>query len=268
MADESPASVENKEQPAVEAPEVKAPVAEEPSVAASAKRKYKYEEQDIELGDDDLQAVLNEYGSFAKAIKAATSGTLKEKREFLKMTGIDPVDFAESMIADLVREELANFKPKEAAAPAAKKEPEPEPVDNTAAMQEAATNIENEIASVLEELGYSAENPAPDRLVALIAEEMLATLERDEGRINAKDAWSRVEQRTRKDLFNLAPKMKPEEFVASLPKEYVLSLQQYFVGQHAKGVLKPKQAVSGGPDQSQQPRKRSFSEEFGDVNAL
>ena len=267
MSDESHILSNDAPESAPEAAPKEVPPAEAKSEAPS-KRKYKYEEQEIELGDEDLQLVLNEYGSFAKAIKAATTGTLMEKREFLKMTGIDPVEFAETLIAELVREELAAQKPskpevtKEETKAEPKKEPAPEE------MQAAADHIESEIASVLEELGYSDKNPAPDRMVALIAEEMLATLDREEGRIHAKDAWKRVDERNRKDMFNLSAKMKPEEFVACLPKEFLLALQKHFVGQHASSVIKPRQSGNMGESPSQEPRKRSFKEEFGDLNAL
>lgn len=253
-------------QPQEAAPE-ESSVADQPKetpAEVAAKRKYKYDEQEIELGDSDIQDVLSEYGSMAKALKAATSGSLKEKREFLKMTGIDPVEFAESMIAELVREELSAAKIN---APAEVKKVEPEKKDDPAILQAAADHIESEIASVLEELGYSESNPAPDRMVALIAEEMLATLEREEGRIHAKDAWKRVDERTRKDLFNISAKMKPEEFIACLPKEFLLSLQKHFVGQHASGVLKPKQAAKVN-ESSSTDAKKSFKEVFGDLNAL
>ena len=90
--------------------------------------------------------------------------------------------------------------------------------------QKAKNEIESELAEVLQDIPQEKRSP---RLVARIAEEMLAHLQARKGRLPAKDAWTRAQKNLQADVVEVLGGMDDERLIQTLPKDLVNRILKY-----------------------------------------
>lgn len=190
---------------------------------------------------------------------------------FMNWLGIDPKGFSEEyLIAQLEEEmmspeerkiseyerELQRYKAQEEREAQQRKQAEMD-----ALTKQAAEQIDNEIADALQDLGYGVDNPPPARVIARIADYMLAGLDSKGEQLSAKNAYARVKKDYEQDIIDLVDSLEAEKLVEFLPKSVLDKIRKYDV-QQAKSKAKenrpayvPRSKDDGLEVNDQEPRK-------------
>ena len=148
---------------------------------------------------------------------------LRDNPDLLEELGIDVDDYAQKrMLRNLERslkspeelelEELRAFKNKQGQAEKVREESEQKIVLDRQ-YDEAVNSIDTEIFETLQDSGMK---PTP-RLIARIAEQLLATLDDEGNRGNATEAFGRVKNDIQADVKELLENLEPEQLAEMFP---------------------------------------------------
>lgn len=204
----------------------------------------------------------------AEQEKAQVQDLLKQIREnpdLLEQLGIDLDSYSEKRLLrnmeralkspeELELEELRSFKNNQTQAQ--KKQQELQAAQ--AQEQEYAhvtEQIDNEIFETLQSAGMK---PTP-RLIARMAEQMLASLEEDGSRFSAKDAFSRVKNDYQADVSELLESLEPEQLAEMFPS-VVQKLRSHAVKQASQSVPSFRAGAAPKQEQEQKPKRISLKD--------
>lgn len=194
---------------------------------------------------------------------------IRENPDLLEQLGIDLDGYSEKRMLkklekalkspeELELEELRSFK--------AKQEEQGKKAAEVQAAQakeqeyaQVTEQIDNEIFETLQSAGMK---PTP-RLIARMAEQLLASLEEDGSRVSAKDAFSRVKNDYQADVSELLESLEPSQLAEMFPS-LVKKLRDHSIAQ-AQSAQVPSFKAGATPKQVMEakPRKRSIDDILG-----
>jgi hypothetical protein len=252
-----------------------APEAEVPQESVPEPRKYKVKVDDTEEEVDE-EELLKGYQKAKSSDKRfqeasqlrkeaqATNDLLRQIREnpdLLEQLGIDLDGYSEKrLLKQLERSlktpeelELEEYRTEKQKREAASKQREEE-----AAAHRASEEIDAEISQVLQQSGL---NPTP-RLIARLAEQMLATMTPDGDRMKAADAFQRVRRDYAQDVSELLENLTPEQLAAEYPS-LVKKLRSHSISQaQQKAVPSFKAGSTPKPSSEDKSAKRKSIDDW------
>lgn len=229
--------------PAQSAP-VDAPAPEAAPPWTTAKHKIKVDGEEIELGWDDLvkeaqkgrgadkryreaaqlkqgiAALVDEFktGKLDKLVELAGADTFRQAAEKYLISYLE-----EQQLPEGERKARALEKQyKDLESRYSREKEQASQAERQRLEQQAIQEIDLEIADAVKATGRK---PTP-RLIARIAEHMLATLDAKDARLSAKDAYSRTVQDFREDIAEYLRDMPAAEARKMLPKEFLDALRK------------------------------------------
>lgn len=119
-----------------------------------------------------------------------------------------------------------------------------------------AQEVDMEIAEVLKSMKAK---PTP-RIIARIAEQMLAHHQATKQHLSAKDAWSRVQRDLQQEIEDYLPLLEPTDARQRLPGEWLDRLRKSFVDDVT--TLKPSRSTTQSDSQSSKKNRRMATEDF------
>lgn len=236
-------------------------------------------DQDTLLRDYQLSKASHKKFQEAARVREEAEQALAQVREIaaqakndpsvlFKALGLDPKQFAESLLLRDLEESLLSPEEKELRELRSLKEKiQLEEKERIASqqrereaqlVQEAGAQIEDEIVSALQETGLK---PTP-RTVARVAEMLLASMDEQGSRMKATDALKRLRGEYRSDVVELLESQDPEV----IEKEYP-SLYKKILAHAQQKVRSPMPAIQRGvgeKKQVQKQRPRTLEEILGD----
>ncbi len=131
-----------------------------------------------------------------------------------------------------------------------------------AAMQQAAMDVDTEIASVLQALG---KQPSP-YLVARIIDEMIARHDADGGRTTAKDAHARAQRRLDSEMEAYLNDLGDDQIVGKLSPKKLDSIRKHLLSQ--VGMQAPKRNQSPATQRTREaPKAATINDAFAEIEA-
>lgn len=255
------------------------PTAQEIQDYRKMKHRIKVDQEELELDYDDLIREAQKGRSADKRFKEAAAARkeaesfLSDPWGYLKQKGKDPYEVAESLLLEKIKWESLSEEQQEALR--AKMEAEElrrwkedrEKADSEAERskisQQAALEIDRDIATALKSTGRK---PTP-RLIARIAENMIAHLSKDGARVSAKDVLGKVQSEYREDLREYLAHMTPDQLREVLPKDLLDGLRKADVEKvlASDPARSKRRIVSTEPQQGIKPKKAmSWDEVFAE----
>lgn len=248
------------------------------------KHKLKVNQKDLELDYDEVIAraqkaeAADERFKEAAALRREADERRKEIQAFekdpwgyLKGKGRDPYELAESLLLEKIKYEQMSDEQREALA--AKMEAEElrawkeehegkEKAKRDAELSEKAVqSIDQDIGETLKSLGRK---PTP-RLVARIAETMLAHMTKSEGEVSAKNVIGSVQKEYQADIHEYLSNMTPDQLREVLPRDLLDGLRKADVekAMSQDPTRSRRRVVSTDGTVKEAPRKRlSWDEAF------
>ena len=214
------------------------PTAQEIQDYRKMKHRIKVDQEELELDYDDLIREAQKGRSADKRFKEAAAARkeaeafLQDPWGYLKQKGKDPYEVAESLLLEKIRweslseeqqealrakMELEDYKRRDEDRQKAEAEAERQRIS-----QQAIQEIDQDIADALKSIGRK---PTP-RLIARIAENLIAHLDKSGERVSAKQILGRVQSEYREDLREYLTHMTPEQLREFLPKELLDGLRK------------------------------------------
>lgn len=257
----------------------------QPEVAAPRKFKVKVDDTEEDVDEDELlkgyqkaKASDKRFQEAAQLRKEAEKEKqqiqdlikqVKDNPDLLEQLGIDLDGYSEKRMLrkleqslkspqELELEELRSFKSKQEEQANKAKEVEAEKAKEREYAQ-ASEQLDNEIFDALKEVGLK---PTP-RLVARMAEQLLATLDDEGNRVSAKDAFGRVKNDYQADVSELLENLEPSQLNEMFPT-LVKKLRDYSISQ-AKPAEVPSFKAGVTPKQVMdvKPKRKSIDDLLG-----
>lgn len=247
-------------------------VASEPVVAR--KYKVKVDEAEEEVDEEELlkgyqnsRASTKRFQEASKAKKEAEQmfdliKQVKENPDLLEQLGIDLDGYAEKrLLRNLERSmktpeelELEEYRSEKSRRESTQKQQQEE-----AEFSQVSQEIDNEIFDSLQNAGLK---PTP-RLIARLAEQMLASLDDKGNRMKASEAFVRVRKDYQSDVNELLENLTPEQLAAEYPA-LVKKLRTHAISQ-AQSAQLPSFKAGATPKQVTEvkPKRRSIDEILG-----
>ena len=192
--------------------------------------------------------------------------------EILQAMGVDPLEWIENFVNQRVEEEslspeerelrdLRKFKEEQELSRKQAEEREKAARLEQEAQQQAEV-LDAEISAALAEMGVR--NPTP-RIIARVAEEMLADLEAGKP-LNARNAVSRTQKSIQNELIDFGKGLSPEDLLSKFGDEFKESVRQMFLNNVAarpqENTSSPQEEQASGKSKK---KGRTFEEAFGDA---
>jgi len=240
------------------------------------KHRLKIDQEELELDYDDLIKEAQKGRSADKRFKEAAAHKkdvdtfLADPWGYLKQNGKDPYELAESLLLEKMRYEELTDEQREALhakmeLSELKKEKEgrekSEKDKELANIQaQAIREIDDDIFDALKSTGRK---PTP-RLIARIAENLMAHLNKGGEKVSAKDILGTVQKEYVSDISEYLSQMTPQQLKEVLPKQVLDALRQADVDQARSSdpARSKRRIVSGEPQQGFKPKKRMSSDEY------
>lgn len=227
----------------IETPE--APVQQAAPDFRGTKHKLKVNQKDLELDYDEVIAraqkaeAADERFKEASTLRRETEERRKEIEAFekdpwgyLKGKGTDPYELAESLLLERIKYEQMSDEQREAlaakmeAAELRKYKEEHEGKEkakrDAELSEKAVQSIDQDIGDALKSLGRK---PTP-RLVARIAETMLAHMTKSEGEVSAKNVIGSVQKEYQADIHEYLSNLTPDQLREVLPRNLLDGLRK------------------------------------------
>lgn len=245
------------------------------AVAAPRRFKVKVDETEEDVSEEELLKGFQMAKSSDKRFKEAAQlrkeaekekqqiqdllKQVKDNPDLLEQLGIDLDGYSEKRMLrklekslkspeELELEELRSFKSKQEEHANKAKEVEAAKAKEREYAQ-ASEQLDNEIFDALKEVGLK---PTP-RLIARMAEQLLATLDDEGSRVSAKDAYGRVKNDYQADVSELLENLEPSQLNEMFPG-LVKKLRDYSISQAKptevpsfKAGVTPKQVMNSTP---------------------
>ena len=233
--------------------------------------------QELDVDEDELlkgyqmasaaQQKFREAADYRTQVEDALAAAKQDPSVLFQMLGLDPRQYAEGLLARQLEEELltpeekaqrekearlAEYERREREAEAARRQSEQEALFN-----QAADAIDREIADVLVSSNIQ---PSP-RVIARMAEVMIASLDGSGNRVSAKQALSHVQTDIQADLLDYAKSLPAEELVKVLPGDVVKALRQHFVNE-VKARVPSKPSRTQSTKQRTEPKRGLTADEM------
>jgi len=241
----------------------------EPPAPSTYKVKIDGQEVDVDLDTllSGYQQAAASQARFQDAVKLQKqfdnimSSAKSNPAELFQFLGIDPKGWSEEYLLKQLEEEL--LTPEQKADRAAKQELEEyrrqaqeakakkEQEAQEAAYNRVVEEIDNDIAEAVKASGLK---PSP-RVIARIAEQMLANLEANGEVPKASDILKDVTNTTRKELSEFLEALPTEQLLSQLPKSVIDGLRKEFVRQTKANVPAKPTKVSKGESEAKTKRK-------------
>lgn len=252
-------------------------IAQEAADYRKMKHRIKVDQEELELDYDDLVREAQKGRSADKRFKEAAAARkeaesfLQDPWGYLRQKGKDPYEVAESLLLEKIKWESLSDEQKEALRATMerdelkrwKEEHEKAELEKEAetVRAQAIEEIDSDIADALKSVG---KKPTP-RLIARIAENMIAHLEKDGSRVSAKDILTRVQKEYVSDISEYLSQMTPEQLREHLPKHLLDGLRKADVDKVRAGdpARSTRRIVSTDPSPGIKPKKAmSWDEAF------
>lgn len=182
-------------------------------------------------GDNRLQKAAEERKTVDQYMKEIEAFK-KDPKNALKTAGLNPVEIAQAWLREqeeyeamdehqrenlTLKQKLAELEQRLEEEGKSKKEQQQQLM-----RQRAATEIDKEIGEALKEIGRK---PTP-RLVARLAETMIANLRTKGSRMPAKDALTKAESQLKAETTEWLEQLPPEDLLSFLPKKVVEAIRK------------------------------------------
>ena len=209
------------------------------------KHRLKIDQEEIEVDYDEMKRDAQKVRAADKRFKEASElrkaaeerhkeveSFQKDPWGYLKKSGNDPYELAESLLLERIKYEQMSDEQREAlaakmeAAELRKYKEEHEGKEkakrDAELSEKAVQSIDQDIGETLKSLGRK---PTP-RLVARIAETMLAHMSKSEGEVSAKNVIGSVQKEFQSDIHEYLSEMTPEQLREVLPKNLLDGLRR------------------------------------------
>jgi hypothetical protein len=241
------------------------------------KHRLKVDQQELELDYDEVIKLAQKGRSAdsrfkeAAAAKKEADAFLSDPWGYLKQKGTDPYEVAESLLLERMKYDQLSDEQKEAlharmeADELKRWKEEREKADKDKELTEIRTKAIQEIDSDIAEALKSAGRKPTPRLIARIAENLMAHLEKGGDRVSAKDILGQVQSEYRSDLNEYLSQMTPDQLREVLPKDLLDGLRRQNVEQAMQGdpARSRRRVVSTEAQEGFKPKKRmSWDEAF------
>lgn len=240
------------------------------------KHRLKIDQEELELDYDDLIKAAQKGRSADKRFKEAAAhkkdvdSFLSDPWGYLKKNGKDPYELAESLLLEKLRYEDMTDEQREALhakIELAELKEEKEGRDKSEKDRQladiqakAVREIDEDIFDALKSTGRK---PTP-RLIARIAENLMAHLNKGGERVSAKDILGSVQKEYVSDISEYLSQMTPHELRQVLPKDVLDALRQADVDQARSSdpARSKRRIVPGEPHEGFKPKKRMSSDDY------
>ena len=254
----------------------------EPSPVEKKRYKVKVDAEELEIDEEELlkgyqtskssSKRFQEASALNKQVEKLLEDSRKDPRKMFEILGINPREFSEQLLLQELEESLLSPEEKERKAEREELESYRKHTQ-TQKQKEEAARIERESEQVAEEIDEQIYNALKEsglkptaRNIARMAEYMLAGLDQDDNKMDAKRAFSKVRSDTNQDLQDLFSSTPIEDLVKFLPKEMLAALRQFDIKNATKSSPHNFNKSGSKPqtdENSEKPRRRSIDELLG-----